>query len=77
MGYSHYLGDDSSNDGVSWMALCNVRYRGQRIAYTPCTLSSVAFTSGGAARRIATWIRRMTRTPSSPVTSAVSFPWLH
>jgi len=62
------------------MALCTVRKRGQCIAYIPCTRSTLALKSSGAARRMATWMRRITRTPSSvstsPVTSAVNLPLL-
>jgi len=57
------------------MALSKVRKRGQCIAYISCTRSTFPLRSAGAARRL-TWMRRITRTPSSvstsPVTSAVN-----
>ena len=50
------------------MALSKVRKRGQCIAYISCTRSTFPLRSAGAARRL-TWMRRITRTPSSVTTS--------
>jgi hypothetical protein len=62
------------------MFLCRVRKRGQCIEYISCTRSTLPLRSAGAARHMATWMRRITRTPSSvctsPVTSAVKRPLL-
>ena len=62
------------------MLLCRVRKRGQCIEYISCTRSILPLRSAGAARRMATWMRRITRTPSSvstsPATSAVKRPLL-
>src|SRR5260370_32992610 len=50
------------------------------MAYLLCTRSTVSFMCSGALRRIATWMRRITSTPSSastsPLTSAVKAPLL-
>ena len=72
------MGRTRVQEEVSWMAWCRVRKRGQCIAYISCTRSTLSLTFSGAARRIATWMRRITSTPSSvstsPVTSAVNLP---
>ena len=50
------------------------------MGYRPCTRSTVSLTCSDAISRIATWMQRITNTPSSvstsPVTSAVSRPSL-